>query len=143
MEKKLVLVPGKGRKGKIKPADQGRISKPIPPPNFLGEYGREIWNRYLPDMLERRTLSRTDVHNFEIFCMTYHNWRVAALALQKGGVVLINKAGNSIKNPAATVVNEQLRLMAAYSAMLGLTPASRRSYADSDRDQDLNPFSDL
>lgn len=122
-------VAGVGRKPKVKSDSSSDFDDvtTIEPPEYMESmfHAVRIWECIVPELIKRKTLRVTDIHNVEMFCMAYENLRKAQQELVTMGVTLTTDQGSVIKNPAATVVNEASKQMAQFGAMLGLDPASR------------------
>ena len=88
------------------------------------EYASSKWRTIVKELLSRKILKVTDLHNIEMFCIAYNNLREAQLEVALNGVTIETAMGRS-KNPAITVVNEASKQMASFGAMLGLDPSSR------------------
>lgn len=136
-------VPGRGRKPKPQEAKRaagnpGRrpLNTNVPEfadvvdidvPEYLStmEHADMMWRSVIPELLKNKVLKITDMHNVEMFCMAYHNLRVAQKEVVENGPTLGTAQGSTIKNPALTAVNEASKQMASFGAMLGLDPSSR------------------
>lgn len=96
-------------------------------PEYLSEmeYADMMWRSVIPELLKNKVLKITDMHNVEMFCIAYHNMRLAQDEVKLNGVTLTNVFGGKAKNPALTVLNEASKQMASFGAMLGLDPSSR------------------
>lgn len=135
-----------GNPGKRKINKQGPTPAPLaetpPPPEWLGEWGAEIWEVVAPWLTQAGIMTRTDTHNLAAFCAAYHRWRLAEAEVATAGVTVTDKKGVLKKNPACTVINETLRQMATFGGALGLDPASRARLTGGGGGQDKpqNPF---
>ncbi|AXY56632.1 phage terminase small subunit P27 family [Acinetobacter chinensis] len=121
-------VTGVGRKPKVKPTGDTDFENVfnIDVPEYMNTMDQAVvmWNSIVPELLKRKVLKLTDLHNIEMFCMAYHNLREAQNEVVLYGVSIQTDSGR-IKNPALTAVNEASKQMASFGAMLGLDPASR------------------
>lgn len=121
-------VVGAGRKPKVKVAGDSDFDNvyDIDVPEYMLEmkYATSIWRATTKELLKRKILKITDLHNIEMFCFAYNNLREAQLEVVLYGVT-IETAMGKIKNPAITVVNEASKQMAQFGSMLGLDPVSR------------------
>ena len=72
-----------------------------------------------------QVLEPTDLHNVEAFCAAYGRWRIAEREVAQNGITVPSPMGGLVKNPAVTVINEALRQMAMFGALLGLDQAGR------------------
>ncbi|WP_151838714.1 phage terminase small subunit P27 family [Acinetobacter radioresistens] len=139
----VAAVPGRGRKAKpqeMKRASGNPGKRPlnnnapefaevinIDVPEYLStmEYADIMWRSIIPELLKNKVLKITDMHNVEMFCMAYHNLRVAQKEVVENGPTLETAQGSTIKNPALTAVNEASKQMATFGSLLGLDPSSR------------------
>lgn len=116
----------------------------IEPPEWLGTLAVDMWETVIPELLKNKVLTVADVHNVEVFCMSYQRWREAEEEVNRHGIVIETKQGDGKKNPAFTIINESKTQMMKYGALLGLDPSSRsRLRGEADNKQPSNPFADL
>ncbi|VWB15979.1 hypothetical protein BLA14095_00459 [Burkholderia lata] len=133
--------PGKRQLNTQEP-DFGLVTN-IEAPEWLDDVAVEMWERVAPLLCKQKILQFTDLHNVEIFCAAYGNWRRAQEQLAKEGPVVMGAQGGPVKNPAATVVKEAAGQMATFGAMLGLDPSSRQRLIGPKKKNAGNPFADL
>ncbi len=133
--------PGKRQLNTQEP-DFGLVTN-IEPPEWLDSVAVEMWERVAPLLCKQKILQFTDLHNVEIFCAAYGNWRRAQEQLAREGSVVAGAQGGPVKNPAATVVKEAAGQMATFGAMLGLDPSSRQRLLGPKKQNAGNPFADL
>ncbi|CAG9197051.1 TPA: phage terminase small subunit P27 family [Burkholderia vietnamiensis] len=133
--------PGKRQLNTQEP-DFGLVTN-IEPPEWLDPQAVEMWERVAPLLCKQKILQFTDLHNVEIFCAAYGNWRRAQEQLAREGPVVMGAQGGPVKNPAATVVKEAAGQMATFGAMLGLDPSSRQRLIGPKKQNAGNPFADL
>ena len=157
----IASVPGRGRKAKpteIKRADGNPGKRPLnknapdftevvdiaPPLYFEGlEFAPVIWQLVVPELLKNGVLRITDMHNVEAFCAAYDNYRQCQKHIAENGVVIMGSNGGDIKNPALTGLNEALRQMATFGAMLGLDPSSRQRLTGVGGKEKINSFASV
>jgi P27 family predicted phage terminase small subunit len=140
-KKELAGNPGKRQLNKQEP-DFGLVTN-VDPPEYLGPDAAEMWSRVAPLLCQQNVLQFTDLHNLEVFCSAYGNWREAQAELTKNGPVVSGAQGGPVKNPAATVVKEAAGQMATFGAMLGLDPSSRQRLMAPKKKGQGNPFAAL
>ncbi|WP_454826044.1 phage terminase small subunit P27 family [Paraburkholderia xenovorans] len=133
--------PGKRQLNTQEP-DFGLVTN-IEPPAWLDAEAIDMWERVAPLLCKQKILQFTDLHNLEVFCSAYGNWRRAQMDLAKNGPVVLGAQGGPVKNPAATVVKESAGQMATFGAMLGLDPSSRQRLIGPKRKGEGNPFAAL
>ena len=148
--------PGRGRKPKpnaqkklsgskhVKP-DEPQFSqlKNIDPPEWMDELAVSMWEMVCPELCRERVLTITDVHNLEVFCSSYANWRASQAEVSRHGVTIKDEADGKLKkNPAMTALNEAARQMATFGAMLGLDPGSRQRLIGGNKAETGNRFSE-
>jgi P27 family predicted phage terminase small subunit len=139
--KKAAGNPGKRALNNDEP-DFGLVTN-IDAPEWITEEARDMWQRVAPLLLKQKVLQATDLHNVEVFCTAYGNWRAAKNHVAKFGLVLEGASGGPVKNPALTVINEAAKQMVTFGSMLGLDPASRQRLTGAGNDKPDNPFGDL
>lgn len=137
-------VVGAGRKPNIKIAGDTDFENvyDIDVPDYMQdmEYAMQMWKSVVPQLLKRKILKITDLHNIEIFCFAYQNLRTSQREVATKGVTLTTDQGSVIKNPALTAVNEASKQMAQFGSMLGLDPISRARLTGSKGKPKDNPF---
>lgn len=155
----IAKVPGRGRKPKptarkIAAGNPGKralnkdepdfgVVTGIDAPEWIIGHAKDMWDRVVPLLCKQKVLQMTDLHNVEIFCNAYGNWRAAQEDVARNGIVVAGAQGGPTKNPALTAVNEAARQMATFGAMLGLDPSSRARLAGGGNKKPDNPFGDL
>lgn len=139
-------VAGAGRKPKVKATGDTDFENvfDIDVPEYMEHMSNAIvmWKSIVPELLKRKILKVTDLHNIEMFCMAYHNLREAQYEVVLYGVTIQTETGR-IKNPALTAVNEASKQLASFGAMLGLDPASRNRLMGGGSKPKNNPFSEV
>ncbi|MDR0250691.1 MAG: phage terminase small subunit P27 family [Burkholderiales bacterium] len=129
--------PGKRKLNHLEP-DFGLITN-IDPPEWLGNNAAEMWRRVVPMLCKQQVLEMSDIHNVEVFCVAYGNFREAQKELLADGIVYEGK-----KHPAATVITEASKQMALFGSLLGLDPSSRqRLFGVKPKGVKTNPFEAL
>jgi P27 family predicted phage terminase small subunit len=133
--------PGKRALNKEEP-DFGAVTN-VDSPEWITGYARDMWERVVPLLCKQQVLQMTDLHNVEVFCGAYGNWRMASEEVAKHGIVVSGAQGGPVKNPALTAVNEAARQMATYGALLGLDPSSRARLVGGGKKKPDNEFAAL
>lgn len=116
--------------------------KNIDPPEWIGGFAREMWERIAPELCGQQILTMADIQNFEAFCDSYGRWREARDQLKVEGLIVFGASGQPMKNPLATIINEALKQMATFGSLLGLDPSSRQRLSGPKK-ADTNGFSGL
>lgn len=136
-------VAGAGRKPKVKATGDTDFDNvfDIDVPFHLEHMDQAVtmWKSIIPELLKRKILKLTDMHNVEMFCMAYHNLREAQHEVVLYGITIQTESGR-VKNPALTVVNEVSKQIAQFGSMLGLDPASRTRLMGVDKSKKENQF---
>lgn len=141
-KKELAGNPGKRALNKSEP-DFGLVMT-VNCPDWMGEFGRELWETVCPLLCRERVLEATDVQNLEIYCNAYDLFRCAQVEIKAHGLTVPGATGGVVKNPAATVLKESVGTMASYGGMLGLDPSSRQRLTGGGKKNDGgNPFAGL
>ena len=137
-------VAGAGRKPNVKVTGDTDFENvyDIDVPDYMEgmEYAMQMWKSVVPELLKRKILKITDLHNIEMFCFAYQNLRKSQLEVATMGVTLTTNQGSVIKNPALTAVNEASKQMAQFGSMLGLDPVSRARLTGGKGKPKDNPF---
>ncbi|KQP43923.1 phage terminase small subunit P27 family [Pseudorhodoferax sp. Leaf274] len=141
-QKQLAGNPGKRALNTSAP-DFGQVTN-IDCPDWMGEFGRALWEHVVPMLCGQKVLSAADVQNIEVYCDAYDRFRLAREEVRTKGVTVLGAQGGVVKNPAATVVKESVAVMATYGGMLGLDPSSRQRLTGKTKDPgQANPFGAL
>ncbi|MFW1850792.1 phage terminase small subunit P27 family [Acinetobacter guillouiae] len=139
-------VAGAGRKPKIKATGDTDFDDvfDIDVPFHLEHMDQAVtmWKSIIPELLKRKILKLTDMHNVEMFCMAYHNLREAQHEVVLYGITIQTESGR-VKNPALTAVNEASKQIAQFGSMLGLDPASRTRLLGGGGKPKNNPFAEV
>ena len=139
-------VAGAGRKPKVKATGDTDFENvyDIDVPTYMEEmeYASSMWRTIVKELLSKKILKVTDLHNIEMFCIAYNNLREAQQEVVLNGVTIETAMGRS-KNPAITVVNEASKQMAQFGAMLGLDPASRQRLTGGGGKPKKNSFAEV
>lgn len=132
----------RGKRGANKDEPQYTAKPEYPPPDWLTAVAREKWEELAPQLAGTRVLTDVDLHNLEVFCTSYANWRAAEAEIARFGIVVSTDFGPK-KNPACTVANECARRLAAFGAALGLDPSSRARLGAGNKPPATNEFNGL
>lgn len=116
--------PGKRARNTSQPKLPALDAAP-PAPAWLGELGREKWAEVAGMLVRANVLTGGDLHNLEAFCIAYQNARDAEADIRKNGITTGSKRKGFRKNPAVTVLNEAVKQLRDFGALLGLDPSSR------------------
>lgn len=112
----------------------------VEPPEWLNEVAATQWVMLARELCAWRVLCVTDLHNLEMFCVAYANFRKSQAHIDEHGIVMTGGTGGCVKNPALTALNEAMRQMASSGGLLGLDPSSRQRLTGSGRETPKNPF---
>ncbi|OOH89528.1 terminase [Pasteurellaceae bacterium 15-036681] len=114
-----------------------------PPPPQLNEDGQRMWAFLLKELLPQGVLFQTDLETVANYCIAYQNRNIACKDVEKYGTFVENGNGGLSKNPAFTVLNEAMKQMSTFGALLGLDPSSRQRLIGKADEQHANPFAEL
>lgn len=140
-KKQLAGNPGK-RKLNVEQPDFSQVTD-IVCPEWMGDYGRQLWQVLAPELCKEKVLAITDIQALEVYCSAYNQFREAEKHIAEHGLVVPGAQGGMVKNPAATAKNEAVKQMATYGGMLGLDPSSRQRLTGAAKKHDENPFAGL
>lgn len=132
---------GKRKLNKDEP-DFGLVEN-IDCPEWMGDYGRELWETVTPLLCSEKILQATDIQNLHAYCDAYDQFRMCVKDIKNQGITIMTESGSIVKNPSVTAKNEALRTMATYGGMLGLDPASRQRLTGGSKPSSDNPFAAL
>lgn len=128
----------RGRKAEPVPVDDPIRKAPAPPKDMSPEAKAE-WRRCVPVLVERRVLSKADLHAVERFCEASGDIKIARAAIAKDGAYVTNRLDELKRHPAFATLREATAEARRWAAELGLTP-SARSRAGSHEDDEENPM---
>ncbi|WP_373766379.1 phage terminase small subunit P27 family [Glaesserella sp.] len=134
--------PGKRKLNKQEPEFSPFDQHSSPPPQ-LNEDGQRMWAFILKELLPQGVLLQTDLEVVANYCIAYQNRNRACQDVEKYGTFVENGNGGLSKNPAFTVLNEALKQMTTFGALLGLDPSSRQRLIGKADEQNHNPFAEL
>ncbi len=88
----------------------------------------------MPELKRLGLLTMVDVTALAAYCQSYRRWLQAESDLDNLGIVLTNKTGYRVANPAVGISERERNLMKAFLVEFGLTPSSRsRLHVDADK----------
>lgn len=122
--------------------DFGEVTN-ILAPAWLQGHAHDLWEHLAPLLCRQKVLQATDIQNLEVYCAAYGRFRSAEEDVQKEGITVLGPQGGTVKNPAVTVINEAVRQMASYGALLGLDPVNRQRLQGPKAKSKGNPFAAL
>lgn len=140
-KKQLAGNPGK-RKLNVEQPDFSQVTD-IVCPEWMGDYGRQLWQVLAPELCKEKVLAITDIQALEVYCSAYDQFRIAQEEVRQYGVTVTGAMGGVVKNPAVTALKEAAAMMATYGGMLGLDPSSRQRLSGASKKPATNPFADL
>ncbi|MFA0901920.1 phage terminase small subunit P27 family [Vibrio cholerae] len=112
-------------------------------PDWMGEYGKALWETVVPMLCKEKVLCATDVQNLEVYCSAYDQFRESEELIKQMGLVVVGATGGPVKNPALTSKNEAIKQMASFGGMLGLDPSSRQRLTGGKKEGNSNQFEGL
>lgn len=115
----------------------------IDAPEWLVGHGLDLWEHLAPLLCKQHVMQATDIQNLEAYCGAYGRFRLGEESIATDGITVASPMGGVVKNPAATIINEALRQMSTYGAVLGLDPSSRQRLAGPKKPSRGNPFAAL
>ena len=133
----LRLLQGNPGKVKINP-NEPKPEICIPdPPEFLGSYALEEWNRVAPMLEKLGLLSNIDTMALAAYCQCYERWRKAeAGIIADGGMTTVTEKGNVIQSPHVSIANKAMMQMHKFLAQFGMSPASRAGVTSKKKEPD-------
>lgn len=113
----------RGRKPELQVIEGGLANVP-PPPTWFSPEAVDAWNRVVPILVERQTLTEGDIGTLETYCTALGLLRQCQATIAKDGSVVQGKAGPR-RHPALQTMMQAMTEARRYAAELGLTPAAR------------------
>ena len=114
-------------------------------PSWMSDDAKAEWRRVVPELVDRRILTKADLASLENYCISIGTTREMERHLQEHGRVVeafkLNKDGERVstgmeRNPATLIQKEAMTLAKQLASELGLTPVSRSRPAIRDDDDD-------
>lgn len=97
-----------------------------PPPEHLGEYGRQAWRAHVGEAVRLGMLTQLDRSALESFCELYQLCRVAWEDLEEEGTSVPGRnKGERKKHPSLTAYTKAKNQMRKWASELGFTPSAR------------------
>lgn len=122
-DKKLRGNPGKAKLNDQEPEPELVTEMPAPP-DFLGKYAVESWNKNGPVLIELGLLTESDMELFASLCQAFHVLVEASLEINEKGMTIIGARGR-VRNPALATFAAAQTQHRALSAEFGMSPSSR------------------
>lgn len=111
------------RKGEPMPVSGGEVP---PPPEWLGEVGRQKWAQVAPSLFAVGLLTSVDVDLLALWAAAWDEYTAASeLIIGKAGLLLVNDKKNVHANPAVLIRARAAERIRAIGAMFGIGPTSR------------------
>jgi P27 family predicted phage terminase small subunit len=130
--KKLRGNPGGRKLNEKEPKPE--MKAPAMPPN-LPDLAINEWNSIVPVLLRLGVLTELDGKALAAYCFSYARWQEAEKIVRERGMLIeepiVSRETGEIlsskfkKNPMISVSSDALKMMKAYLAEFGLTPATR------------------
>lgn len=123
----------RGVKPQLKP-DNDALTKAPPVPAFLSKYAKAEWKRIMPQLIERRVITKADLAGVENYCTCIGIIRqIEVERAAVDGVIDVKLFG---------VLNRAAQTARQLAAEYGLSPTSRQRIgaASTDDDDDTNPL---
>ena len=114
-----------------------------PPKRMVDGIALETWQLAAPLLRDAKILTEGDKKCLEGYCYAYANMIRAQQDIEDNGLVLTQKNGREIRNPASACWKDSMAEMRYYSQQLGLDPASRGRLDIGKQKPKGNPFTDL
>ena len=102
-----------------------KILEALPAPNWIGEYGKQLWNEILPRLVAFEVLKKNDLPIFEALCSNYDLYRRADDEIAAQGLVVQGDRGILKKNPAVEIREKAWKSFLSAAEHFGLTPLAR------------------
>lgn len=109
----------------------------------------ETWRELAQVLVERKVLTRSDLHSLEMCCWEYARWRVLSDVIEEEGPTVAQRNGEGeviavVSHPAVGQMDRAQANVERLLVQLGLTPSARvrvRGAATDEREE--NPFAGL
>lgn len=95
-----------------------------PAPEGFNEAARECWDRVIKELVETCGLAKIDFGTLESYCNAYANMWKAQREINDNGLVKDTPFGPK-KNPAVTIVENQMKIIRSLASELGMSSSSR------------------
>src|ERR1700720_3017152 len=127
----------RGRKPNTITAGLAPLAVSLKPPSWFSKDARAEWQRVMPILAARNTITEADLPTLENYCTSIGTVREAQREINKHGLIVESARGPK-RNPAFGIQNAAMTTARLCASELGLTPVSRSrpSVRESDGDQD-------
>src|ERR1700688_1612601 len=112
----------RGRKRKIEPEQSVPDISGVP--GWLSKDAQAEWQRVMPILIERRTLTDADLASFENYCVAVGQVREMQRLIKRAGHVVETDRGPRA-HPAVKIQSDAMTRARLLANELGLTPVSR------------------
>jgi len=91
-------------------------------PEQLGPEARRLWDRLMPELIEKGHFKPGNEIGVVMICHTYAEWITAAEAQHRYGSVIKTKKGNFVQSPYVSIANQMHRSCFRFLRIMGLPP---------------------
>ena len=126
----LHLLQGTHRADRHGPAGQElvgiKLSKNLPPPDFLDEYAREQWGHVAPQLEALEILADVDAHLLAMYCSQLSIYRQCEKELESDESLTVGgQTGMKRKHPCLSIMKDCIETTTKLAALFGVGPMSR------------------
>jgi len=135
----LRVLQGNPGKRKINKNEPQPPAGPPTPPRTLNGYALDEWNEFVPTLFAQGLITKNDATTFALYCEAVKTWKLAQEQLDKEGLLITFKSGNTQQHPLLGIRNKAMELAYKFACEFGLGP-SCRSRINIEKKQTENPF---
>ena len=96
------------------------------PPEWLGDYAKEIWHQVIASMPPNFYAS-ADEMILASYCQAANMARRASIEIEEKGITITNAQKNVVRNPASAVLSDAMAKITSIGNNLGLDPSARQA----------------
>jgi P27 family predicted phage terminase small subunit len=127
---RLHLLQGTHRKDRHGPADKElpavKLTKNLPPPDFLDEFGKGVWGPAVEHLENNGLLADVDEHLLGLYCLWISIARQCAMELEADGALSVgSQRGGKRKHPCISTLKDAIECTTKLGALFGFGPVSR------------------
>ena len=94
--------------------------------DWIGDYGKEMWQRVAPILKQAEILTRLDLFAFALLCHFWHEYRTANEQLKETGSTYTTARGRNELHPMVKIEQKYADMFISLATQFGMTPASRK-----------------
>ncbi len=101
------------------------LAQEAEPPEWMTDFGKELWRRLVPQLLKARLLTEVDYAGLQMACEAYSVWREMTEFLNEYGRIQTSQTGYEQARPEVSMQKQALDSYNKFMSEFGLSPSAR------------------